>query len=157
MKKTKYSEEEKRKILEKLDEERHLNQKALDKANRKSQNKYDELEKKRILDKLNKERLTKQRREEISKNRINNKELYTFRDKKFYKFENMRREYYISVDDCNIISPRPIKIFLYYKTFGEFKKEEVLIKTEVFSDKFFISYNPVRVYFKEYSLENARL
>jgi hypothetical protein len=65
----------------------------------------------------------------------------------------MEREYYIEIDACKKLSSRPTILPLYYRTFDELKKKDVLVKTEVYSDKIFISYNAIRVYFKAYTLE----
>ena len=155
LKKRPYTAEEKKMIMDRLDEERRIhNQAAKGLDGKKAE--YDESEKSKILDKLNEQRLTKQKRAEIEKKRTENKEVYKFGSKIFYKFLQMEREYYIQIDDCLKLSTRPSIISLYYRTFEEFKKKDVLIKTEIYSDKFFISYDAIRVYFKTYALENAR-
>jgi len=150
-----YSKDEKQLILDRLDEERRINQQALKGLDGKKAI-YSQQEKNAILDKLNEQRLSTQKREEIKERRTKNKELYTFANKIFYKFVQMEREYFIEVNDCTTLSRRPAIIALYYRTFEELKKKEVLIKTEVYSDKFFISYDAIRVYFKGYSLEDSR-
>lgn len=150
-----YSAEEKKIIMDRLNEERRINQKvAGDLAN--SSKHYSQSEKNKILNKLNEQRLSQQKREEIKKKRTHNKEVYKFGSKIFYKFLQMEREYYIEIEDCEKLSSRPSIISLYYKTFDELKKKDVLIKTEVYSDKFFISNDAIRVYFKSYALENVR-
>ncbi|MEA2047662.1 MAG: hypothetical protein U9O64_04355 [Campylobacterota bacterium] len=150
-----YTKEEKKIIMERLDEERRINQRVKDKldGNIKA---YTQEEKQQILHMLNEERLSKQKRDEIKKKRIAKKEKYKFGSKTFYKFTNMEREYYIEVNECENISGRPQLISLYYRSIDELKKKEVLIKTEVYSDQFYISYNPIRVYFKTYRLEDER-
>ena len=153
-KKETYSDEEKKIIMDRLDEERRIHQEAIKGLDNKDI--YTENEKNKILNKLNEHRLSTQKREELRKRRIENKEIYTFGIKKFYKFLNMEREYFIEISDCNKFSRRPAIISLYYRTFNELKKKDVLIKTEVYSDKIFISYNAIRVYFKGYSLESER-
>jgi len=150
-----YSDEEKKLIMDRLNEERLIHQKVQDRLDGKIQS-YTEEEKSQVLHMLNEERLSKQKREEIKKKRIEKKEKYIFHNREFYKFTKMEREYYIEVDVCENISSRPIILTLYYKTFEEFKKKDVLIKTELYSDKFFVSYNPIRVYFKQYALEDQR-
>jgi len=150
-----YSAEEKKMIMDRLDEERRINQKALKGLDGKKAH-YTEEEKRKILNQLNEQRISKQKRKEIKANRTKNKEIYKFGSQKFYKFKNMEREYYIQVEDCDKLSSRPSIISLYYRTFYELKKKDVLIKVEVYSDKFFISYDAIRVYFKSYALENAR-
>ena len=148
-----YTDEEKKIIMDRLDEERRVQQEAK-KGLDGSTAVYDQSEKNKILNKLNEERLSKQKREEIRKRRIENKEIYKFGAKSFYKFLHMEREYYIEISDCDKFSRRPAIISLYYRTFGELKKKDVLIKTEIYSDKIFISYDAIRVYFKGYSLED---
>lgn len=154
-KKETFTAEEKQMILDNLDAERRVNQKALKGLDGKSA-KYDEAEKQNILNKLNEQRLSVQKHEEIKQRRLFNKEVYTFNGKKFYKFLQMEREYFVEVSDCDIFTRRPAVISLYYRTFEELKKKDVLIKTEVYSDKIFISYDVIRVYFKGYALEDAR-
>ena len=150
-----FSPEEKQIILERLDEERRITQKAFKGLDGKDA-KYDEEEKQNILSKLNEQRLSVQKREEIKQKRLDNKEVYTFGGKKFYKFLQMEREYFIEISDCDIFSRRPAVISLYYRTFDELKRKDVLIKTEVYSEKIFISYDVIRVYFRGYSLEDVR-
>jgi hypothetical protein len=156
-KKETYSTEEKKLIMAKLNEERLIHQRAEEElAGKKGP--YTEDEKTKILNKLNEKRLSVQKREEIQKNRIHKKKIYKFGNKEFYKFTNMEREYYIEIAECNKFSSRPVIVTLFYKTISEneFKKKDVLIKTEVYSEKFFVSYDVVRVYFKGYSLEDDR-
>ena len=155
IKKETYTEEEKKMIIDRLDEERRIHQKAEDDLNTETKN-YDEDEKKVVLKKLNEKRLSTQKREEIKKARTNKKEIYKFASKKYYKFIQMEREYFIEISDMEKLSSRALIISLYYRTFEEYKKKDVLIKTEIYSEKIFISYNPIRVYFKGYTLENER-
>jgi len=154
-KKDTYSDEEKKIIMDRLDEERRIHQEAI-KGLGDNKAIYSQSEKNKILDKLNEHRLSTQKREELRERRIENKEVYKFGIKKFYKFLNMEREYFIETSDCDKFSRRPAIISLYYRTFNELKKKDVLIKTEVYSDKIFISYNAIRVYFRGYSLEDER-
>lgn len=154
-KKDTYSDEEKKIIIDRLNEERRINAKAAKGLDGKKTS-YDQNEKNKILNQLNEERLSKQKRAEIAKKRTENKEVYKFGPKQLYKFLYMEREYYIEIDDCSKLSSRPTIITLYYKTFDELKKKDVLIKTEIYSDKFFISHDAIRVYFKAYALEGAR-
>ena len=149
-----YTAEEKKIIMDRLDKERRINQKALKGLDGKKAH-YTEEEKKKILDQLNEQRLSKQKRQEIRETRTKNKEIYTFGSKTFYKFKNTEREYYIQIEDCDNLSSRPSIISLYYKTFDALHKKDVLMKVEVYSDKFFISYDAIRVYFKSYALEDA--
>ena len=150
-----YSDEEKKLIMDRLNEERLIHQRVQDKLDGKIEA-YTEEEKQQILHILNKQRLSIQKREEIKKKRIEKKEKYTFNNREFYKFTKMEREYYIEVKECEKLTSRPVILTLYYKTFEEFKRKDVLIKTELYSDKFFVSYNPIRVYFKQYVLEDEK-
>ena len=150
-----YTSEEKQIIMDRLDEERRIHQKAEEDLNTKTKN-YTEEEKKIVLQKLNEKRLTTQKREEIKKARTYKKQTYKFGSKEYYKFIQMEREYYIEISELEKLSSRPVIIPLYYRTFEELNKKEVLIKTEIYSEKIFISYNPIRVYFKGYSLEDER-
>ncbi len=149
-----YSAEEKQIILDRLNTERRINQKiAVDLAN--SSKHYNQSDKNKILNKLNEQRLSKQKREEIKQKRTDNKEVYKFGSKTFYKFKNMEHEYYIQIEDCDKLSSSPSIISLYYWTFDKLNKKDVLMKVEAYSDKFFISYDAIRVYFKSYALENG--
>jgi len=156
-KKETYSTEEKKLIMDRLNEERLIHQRAEEALSGKK-GPYTEEEKNKILNKLNEKRLSTQKREEIQKNRLHKKHIYKFGNKEFYKFTNMEREYYIEIEECTKFSSRPVIVTLFYKTISEneLKKKDVLIKTEVYSEKFFVSYDVVRVYFKGYSLENER-
>ncbi|MFC2057555.1 hypothetical protein ACFLR6_01315 [Campylobacterota bacterium] len=156
-KKETYSAEEKKFIMDRLNEERLVHQRA-DEALARKKGPYTAEEKAKILNKLNQKRLSAQKLEEIKKRRTHKKKIYKFGNKEFYKFKNMEREYYMQVEDCNKFSSRPVIVSLFYKTISEYelKKKDVLIKTEIYSDKFLISMDPIRVYFKGYSLENDR-
>jgi predicted Fe-S protein YdhL (DUF1289 family) len=156
-KKKTYSDEEKQFIMARLNEERLIHQRAEEELKGKKRS-FTEEEKKKILAKLNEKRLSEQKRQEIKKKRLHNKKSYKIGNKAFYKFKNMEREYYIEVADCDKITTRPSIITLYYKSISEYevKKKDVLIKTEIYSDKFFISYEIHRVYFKGYWLEDER-
>lgn len=150
-----YTAEEKQRIMDRLNEERRINQKIAGDLASTSKH-YNQSEKNKILNKLNEQRLSKQKRIDIEKKRTNNKEIYKFGSKTFYKFLQMEREYYIQIEECDTLSSRPKIISLYYRTFDELKKKDVLIKIETYSDKFFISYDAIRVYFKTYALEDLR-
>ncbi len=156
-KKETYSTEEKKLIMDRLNEERLVHQRA-EEALAGKKGPYTEEEKTKILHKLNEKRLSTQKREEIQKSRTHKKKMYKFGNKEFYKFKNMEREYYIEIEDCNKFSSRPVIVTLFYKTVSEneLKKKDVLIKTEIYSEKFLISQNAIRVYFKGYSLEDDR-
>ncbi len=152
-----YSAEEKQLIMARLNEERLIHQRAEEelKGNKRT---FTEEEKKKILAKINEKRLSTQKREEIKKKRLHKKKRYKIGNKEFYKFTNMEREYYIEIADCDKITNRASIVTLYYKSISEYevKKKDVLIKTEIYSDKFFVSYELVRVYFKGYSLEDEK-
>lgn len=154
-KKETYTAEEKKFIMDRLNEQRLIHQRAQEEAEGKKRN-YTEEEKKKILQKLNERRLSRQKREEIQKRRTDNKEIYMFAGKKCYKFTNMEREYFIEISDLKKLSSRPTMISLYYRSIDELKKKDVLMKTEIYSDKFFISHNPIRVYYKQFSLEDEK-
>lgn len=150
-----YTEEEKKFIMDRLNEERLIHQRVKERLDGKLKE-YTEEEKSQILRMLNEQRLSKQKREEIYNKRIGKKEKYKFGSKEFYKFTKMEREYFIEVKECESLSSRPKLTSLYYRALEELKKKDVLIKTEIYSEYFFISYNPIRVYFKTYTLENEK-
>ena len=152
-KKQNYSDEEKKRILDRLNDERLIHQNAVEALEGKKKF-YSEEEKQKILNKLNEKRLSSQKREEIEKKRIHKKKIYKFGNKEFYKFMNMEREYYIETKDCDKFSTRAAIFTLYYLSLTELKKKDVLIKTEIYSKDIFISYDVIRVYFKGYSLED---
>ena len=118
--------------------------------------KYTSEEKSDILRELNDKRLEAQLYKEIEKRRLHNKKKYRFDVREFYKFLHMDREYFIELKDLELLSTRPQILTLYYRTFGEMKKKDFLVKTEVYSDKIFISNDVLKVYFKGYSLEHER-
>lgn len=150
-----YTKDEKQMIMDRLNEERLIHQRVKERLDGKISY-YTEEEKTQILHILNEQRLSKQKRDEIKKKRVLKKNIYKYGTKEFYKFTKMEREYLIEVKECEDLSSRPKLISLYYRTFEELHKKEVLIKTEVYSEYFFISYNPIRVYFKTYVLEDER-
>jgi len=149
-----YTAEEKQIIIDNLNEERRINQKIVaDLSN--SAKHYSKSDKNKILNKLNQQRLSREKREAIKKKRTYNKEIYTFGDNSFYKLIQMEKEYYIRIEDCEQLTSQPNIISLYYKIFDALKKKDVLMKVEAYSDKFFISYDVIRVYFKPFALENV--
>ncbi len=150
-----YSDEEKKFILKRLNDERLRQQKSKE-VSLTVTDEYSEEDKDDILKKLNEERLRIQRREEMGLKRIENKEIYKFGQKEYYKFVNMEREYYLEKKSFENFPSRLSIVTLYYRTFGEMKRKDVLLKIESYSDKIFISYDAIRVYFKPYSLENKR-
>jgi hypothetical protein len=154
VKKDIYSDEEKKYILETLNTERLLRQKSERKS--KTYDEYTKAEKLDILKELNEKRLDEQRFDVIKKRRTAKKQIYQFGIKKFYKFNHMSREYFIDIDDIKKVSSRPVVMTLYYRIFGELKKKDFLMKIEIYSEKFFISDDILRVYFKGYDLERER-
>ena len=152
-----YSKKEKRFILEQLNHQRREKQ-NIDKSITEKMKTFMNTDVKEVYEQLNSKLLSEEQREvkriNIEKNRTENKKIYTFIGKKFYKFKEMERIYYIEVSECHSISSRPSICTLYYKTFEELIKKDVLIKTEVYSSKFFISHNVIRVYCKPYVLED---
>lgn len=150
-----YTAEEKKFIMDRLNAERLIHQRAEEAASGKKRF-YTEEEKKHILEKLNEKRLSRQKREEIQKRRTYKKEIYRFGSKECYKFTNMERDYFIQICDLEKLSSRPSMISLHYRSIDELKRKDVLIKTEIYSDKFFISHDPIRVYFKQYALEDEK-
>ena len=152
-KKETYSAEEKNFILDRLNNERLQQQKADDESSNKTKQ-YTKKEKNDILEELNEERLRVQKRKEMKRKRLDNKEKYKFANKEYYKLKEMKREYYIEAESCEHFSGMPSIVTLYYLTFNELKKKDVLIKVQTHSEKFFISYDAIRVYFKPYALQN---
>ncbi len=150
-----YSDEEKTFILQRLNNER-LEQQKLKETSSNVTKEYSEEDKEDILNKLNDERRRVQKREEMKKKRIENKEIYKFGQKEYYKLVNMDREYYLNKENCGKFSSSPSIVTLYYRTFGEMQKKDVLLKIESYSDKIFISHDAIRVYFKAYSFEEKR-
>jgi hypothetical protein len=147
-----YTEEEKALILERLNRERLERQKFQQKR-AKYKHGYTEEEKHRILQELNAKRIREKHYREMERIRFLNKKRYTFGNKTFYKLLEMEREYFLDVKLCENFSSQPIIVPLYYRTFGEMKQKEVLLKIEPHSDKIFISKDAVRVYFKAFSLQ----
>jgi hypothetical protein len=120
---------------------------------KRTKKRYNAHEKRKILARLDDERRMKNRREEIRKKRVENKEVFKFGTRKFYKFLEMEREYYIEVDVCHRISHRPEKVELFYRTLDTLDKKYVLIRCVSYNENFFISHNQVRVYYKQYKLQ----
>lgn len=150
-----YTEEEKKLIMARLNEQRLQQQRAQESLSV-PKSAYTEEEKKKILNSLNEKRLSDQRIEEIKKKRTFKKEIYKFGTKEYYKLLNMKREYYLDIKDCQKIRRTPKIMPIYYRSLDVLQKKDVLIKTEIYSEKFFISLDPIRVYFKAHALEDAR-
>ena len=153
-KKDTFTEEEKQFIIDRLNRERLERQKFQELA--KSQKKqYTQEDKNRILKELNDKRIRDEHRKEMKRIRFLNKEVYIFGNKRFFKLQDMEREYFLEVETCKHFTSRPSIVPLYYRTFGEMKKRDVLLKIETHSDKIFISKDAIRVYFKPFALEDA--
>ena len=152
-----YTEEEKQFILERLNRERLERQKFQEITDNNKQKKhYTKEEKEHILQELNEKRIRDEHNREMKRIRFLNKEVYKFGNKTFYKLKDMEREYFLEVETCKNFTSRPSIVPLYYRTFGEMKKRDVLLKIEPNSDKIFISKDAIRVYFKSFSLEDSR-
>ena len=147
-----YSDEEKKIILERLDAERKARQEEeRDKINQDT--KLSLSEKEKILQKLDEERRLTQKYKELQKRRLRNKKVYHIENRVLYKFLDMDRSYYIQIKDCELLSSRPMILPLFYRGFDGLKKKEVLIQVRDYSEKIFISDDVIRVYFKQYALE----
>jgi len=153
-KKDTFTEEEKQFILDRLNRERLESQKFQEpvKSHKKQ---YTQEDKNRILKELNDKRIRDEHRKEMKRIRFLNKETYRFGNKRFFKLKDMEREYFLEVETCENFTSRPSIVPLYYRTFGEMKRRDVLLKIEPHSDKIFISKNAIRVYFKPFALEDA--
>ena len=152
--KSTYTNEEKQYIIQQLNESRRKEQKAAQiRTDSKGMN---EEEKQRILRSVNDKRLEAQLFHEMTERRIHNKMIYLFDMREFHKFLHMEREYFLELKDLKKITTRPQILTLYFRTFGELKKKDFLIKIQNYSDKIFISTDVLRVYFKGYSLENEQ-
>ena len=149
-----YTEEEKNYIMNLLNAQRLDEQKTKDEND--ISGGYSSKKKNDILRDINDKRLEKQLYKEIEERRLDSKKIYHFDVREFSKFLHMDREYYIELKDIKKLATRPQILTLYHRTFGEMKKKDFLIKTEVYSDKIFISSDVLRVYFKGYALENER-
>ena len=147
-----YTKEEKQFILGRLNKERLERQKFEQKYAKHKKNYTDE-EKHHILQELNEKRIRDEHHKKMKRIRFLNKKIYTFANKTYYKFKEMEREYFLEIDICKKFSSRPCIVPLYYRTFGEMKKRDVLLKIEPHSDKIFISKDAIRVYFKPYALQ----
>ena len=150
--KSTYTSEEKEFIMQELNLRRKQAEETRHVEDRYSA--YAGKDKERILRQINDNRLEKQLYKEIKARRLCHKKLYIFDMKFYHKFLHMEREYFIERKDLVLLANRPRIITLYYRTFGEIKKRDFLIKVEVYSDKIFISNDMLRVYFKGYTLEN---
>ena len=153
-KKSTYTDEEKQYIMQRLNDQRRKEKQQ--KCTKRKYTRYSDEEKQDILRELNDKRLEKQLYEEIEKRRVYHKKIYHFDIRKFYKFTQMDREYFIETKDVKKLSSRPRILTLYHRTFGEMKKRDFLMKTAVYSDKIFISADMLRVYFRGYTLESER-
>jgi len=161
-----YTIEQKKEIMRQLNEQRLAKQKEkqenkeqiihLDTELETQKKNYDKNEKREIMRRLNEQRLSQQHYRDIKKRRTENKKIYTFSGKEYYKFKNLEREYYILVEDFKKISGRASIVTLFYKTLSnEFKKKDILAQIKVYSDKIFVSNDVIRIRFQECYLENA--
>ncbi len=147
-----YSLEEKRIILNQLNEERIRNQNKKENAHM-LLSKYHPKEKSDILEKLDKKRRRNQEKKRLHKCTFGNKKIYTLENREFYKILDLGRDYYIKIEDCQNHSYRPELITLYHQGFDGLKKTKVLVKFRTDTDKIYISEDALRVYFKASSLE----
>lgn len=147
-----YTPDEKKYIMERLDAERRVKQKK----NSIAQNytAYTDEEKTNILNELNERRLEEQIYKEIKKQRTFKKKIHIFNMQKFYKLQNMDREYFIRIEDMEQLLTRPQILTLYYRVFGELKKKDFLMKVMSHSNRVYVSTDMLRVYFKAYQLED---
>jgi len=145
-KKETYTIEEKKAIMEMLNKER----KQKDQARLKKQEKtnLNIKDKKQILNKLTRERRDAQLFEQMEKKRVENKKIYIFHNKEFYKIKNLERDYYFKVEDYEKLSHRPKIVTIYHDFLGELKKKDILIQIRRYSDKIFISDDLIKVYYK---------
>jgi len=166
-----YTDDQKKEIMRHLNEQRLARQKekqAQKQADQEAQTipldadtptprkAYDKNEKREIMRRLNEQRLSQQHYRDIKKRRTENKKIYTFSGKEYYKFKNLEREYYILIEDFKKISGRPSIVSFFYKTLSnEFKKKDILAQIKVYSDKVFVSNDVIRIKFQECYLENA--
>ncbi len=153
----KYSKEEKNKFLKQLND-RRLKERDKNSNIKKTENKsnsYSNKEKEKLLQSINDKRLEEELYKEMDIRRTGNKKIYMLDIIECNKFEYMDREYFINKKDINALSTAPKVITMFYRTFGEIKKRDFLMKIELYSDKIFISNDVLRVYFKAYSLERA--
>jgi len=149
-----YTSEEKQYIMDRLNAERRIQQKKVDISERYKN--YTEEEKRSIFKQLNEKRLDAQMYEEIRKKRIENKKIHTLEERAFYKVKEMDREYFLLLDDFEKLESRAKILPMYYKSFGELKKKEFLMKIVIYSEKIFISKDVLKVYFLGHSLEENR-
>jgi len=148
-----YTAEEKKMILERLDAERRARQSnAPHGTSEKVELTHEEKEK--ILEKINEERRIAHKYKELQKTRLRNKKVYHLENKDLYKFIDMERAYYIQIDDSKKLSSRPQIITLYFQGFDGLRKKDVLMQVKDYSDKIFISDDMIKVYFKQYALED---
>jgi len=141
-----YSAEEKQAIMDMLNKERKAKEEQKSLKNNKPSIK--EEDKQKIIDSINRQRRDEQLFEQMDKQRIANKKIYTIHNKKFYKIKNLERDYFFKVDDYEKLSSRPRIITIYHDFLGELKKKDVLIQIRRYSDKIFVSDDLIKVYYK---------
>lgn len=157
-----FTAEEKQWILEGLNKERKKRQE--EEAARKKREEeeaaklnpelMDDDTKQKIREKLNEERKFAQKYKELARRRLKDKKVYKIANKVFHKFLDMERSYYIQIDDCKRFSSHPQIFSLYYEGFDGLKEKKVMIQIKDYSEKIFISDDTVKIYFKQFSLED---
>ncbi|GEM_PF-908330 len=160
--------EEKKWILEQLNEERRQKQiekerretlEAMKKERNKTQAHHSNIDddvKKQILAKIDEERKEAQKAKEMARKRFYQKNIYTINGREYYRFEGLERIYYILTDDAKKITPTPNEFTIYYQGFEGFRPKKVFIYIKEYADKLFVSEDTQKTYFKEYALEEKR-
>jgi hypothetical protein len=149
-----YSEEEKKAIMQMLNRERKEKENNQNKPIKKIDLNY--LDKSKILQKLNRERKEQELFEKMAKQRVENKKIYSFHNKLFYKIKNLERDYYLKCEDYRKLTSRPKIMTIYHEFLGELKKKDVLIQIRRYSDKIFISDDLIKVYYKSCYFEDDK-
>jgi len=164
-KKASFTEEEKQLILNKLNRKRikiqkieepikkQMLQKELErlKAEKSPQEEsrgYTKDEKDKIFARINRDRVQKR---DTQKGNVN--KLYKVYGKDYYKFIDMPRSYYLRTDMMAKLSPKPIKVYLYYLFLGELKKKEMMIRKVSYTQNLLVSMSTTKLNFKEHRLE----
>jgi len=149
-----YSEEEKKAIMEILNQKRKAkDQKATITIPKIDSNSID---KSKVLQKLNRERKEQELFEKMAKQRIANKKIYSFHNKLFYKIKNLERDYYLKCEDYQKLTSCPKIVTIYHEFLGELKKKDTLIQIRRYSDKIFISDDMIKIYYKSCYFEDEK-
>ena len=130
---TRYTEEEKKVIMARLQAER-LKKESV----------------KIVKESFSLELTCEERREILLKH----KKCYRIEGWEFYKVLDMDQAYFIETRDLKMCSPRPQMFSLYYQTMGQMKRKPFLIKMGLTSDKLIVSEDPVRICYKTYRIED---